>query len=257
MTATAQPPAAAVATPSAAPLGRAEGVELLGPVHGSGYREGAGLVRRGDGQMVHLGPLMYAMLECVDGARDGEALAGALSERLERRVATKHVQALAQKLAAQGLLAGTEHQAPPRRNPLLALRWKVLVTNPELTRRLTAPFAVLFRPWLMWPILAGFVGVFWFVLIHKGVASATAQAFHSPGLLLLVFALAVLSAGFHELGHAAACRYGGATPAGMGWACTWCGRRSIPTSPTPTGCPSGRAYASTSAVCTSTPSWRW
>jgi putative peptide zinc metalloprotease protein len=216
VTATAQPPAAAVAAPSAAPLGRAEGVELLGPVHGSGYRDGAGLVRRGDGQMVHLGPLMYAMLECVDGTRDGEALAAALSERLDRRVGTKHIQALAQKLAAQGLLAGTEHKAPPRRNPLLALRWKVLVTNPELTRRLTAPFAILFRPWLMWPILAGFVGVFWFVLIHKGVASATAQAFHSPGLLLLVFVLAVLSAGFHELGHAAACRYGGATPAGMG-----------------------------------------
>ena len=28
--------------------------------------------------------------------------------------------------------------------------------------------------------------------------------------------LAVASAGFHELGHAAACRYGGATPGGMG-----------------------------------------
>ena len=85
-----------------------------------------------------------------------------------------------------------------------------------MTRRLTAPLTVFFRPWLMWPILAAFVGVLWFVLIHKGVASATAQAFHSPGLLLLVFALAVVSAGFHELGHAAACRYGGATPGGMG-----------------------------------------
>jgi putative peptide zinc metalloprotease protein len=92
----------------------------------------------------------------------------------------------------------------------------VLVTNPEITRRLTAPFTVLFRPWLMWPVLAGFLVVCWFVLFHKGVASATAQAFDSPALLLLVFVLAVASAGFHELGHASACRYGGATPAGMG-----------------------------------------
>jgi putative peptide zinc metalloprotease protein len=68
----------------------------------------------------------------------------------------------------------------------------------------------------MWPTLVAFAGVFWFVLFDKGVASATSQAFNSPGLLLLVFALAVASAGFHELGHAAACRYGGATPAGMG-----------------------------------------
>jgi putative peptide zinc metalloprotease protein len=216
MTATAEPPAQAVEGLTEAPLDRGEGVELLGAVHGSGYRDGAALVRRGDGQMVQLGPLMYALLESVDGRRDAAGLAAAVSEQLGRRLDEEHVAALAEKLSQQGLLAGTEHKAPPRRNPLLALRWKVLVTNPEVTRRLTAPFTVFFRPWLMWPFLAAFVGVFWFVLIHKGVASATAQAFHSPGLLLLVFALAVASAGFHELGHAAACRYGGATPGGMG-----------------------------------------
>ncbi|MBV9603659.1 MAG: hypothetical protein JO027_01055 [Solirubrobacterales bacterium] len=197
-------------------LARAEGIELLGPIHGSGYRDGAALVRRADGQMVQLGPLMYALLECADGGRDRAALASAVSDRLGRRLDEEHVDALAAKLGAQGLLAGTEHQAPPKRNPLLALRWKVLVTDPVLTRRLSTPFVFLFRPWLMWPVLAGFVGVLWFVLFHKGVAGATAQAFHSPGLLVLVFALAVASAGFHELGHASACRYGGATPGGMG-----------------------------------------
>src|SRR5579862_2640179 len=219
MTATAEPPRTATEQPPEAtrpPLDRAEGVELLGGVHGSGYKEGAALVRRGDGQMVHLGPLMYALLESVDGHRDSEELASAASQRLGRGLGTEHVERIAKKLAEQGLLAGFEDRAPPKRNPLLALRWKVLVTNPEITRRLTAPFTFLFRPWVMWPVLACFVGVFWFVLFHKGVASATAEAFHDPGLLLLVFVLAVASAGFHELGHAAACRYGGATPGGMG-----------------------------------------
>ncbi len=221
MTATAEPPRTAVEAPEQTqqtrpPLSRAEGVELLGGVHGSGYKEGAALVRRGDGQMVHLGPLMYGLLEAVDGERDNEELAEALSQKLGRRLGAEHIERIAQKLAAQGLLAGSEHRAPPKRNPLLALRWKVLVTNPQITRRLTAPFTFLFRPWVMWPVLACCVGVFWFVLFHKGVASATSEAFHNPGLLLLVFALAVASAGFHELGHAAACRYGGATPGGMG-----------------------------------------
>jgi putative peptide zinc metalloprotease protein len=216
MTATADPPVSAVEATPGVGLDRAEGLELLGPIHGSGYRDGAALVRRRDGQMVQLGPLMYALLECVDGRWEAVELADALSERIERRVSTEHVSRLAEKLAEQGLLAGTEHEAPPRRNPLLALRWKVLVTNPDVTRRLTAPFTILFRPWLMWPTLLAFVAVFWFVLVQKGVASATAQAFDRPGLLLLVFALAVASAGFHELGHAAACRYGGATPGGMG-----------------------------------------
>src|SRR3954447_10947064 len=197
-------------------LARAAGVELLGPVHGSGYRDGAALVRRADGQMVQLGPLMYGLLECIDGRQSLDELAAATSDRLGRRLDADQVRTLAEKLAAQGLLAGAESAAPPRANPLLALRWKVLVTNPAITRRLIAPFTFLFRPWLLWPVLAAFAAVCWFVLIDKGVASATAEAFHSPGLLLLVFALGVLSAGAHELGHAAACRYGGGTPGGMG-----------------------------------------
>jgi putative peptide zinc metalloprotease protein len=191
-------------------------VELLGEVHGSGYKEGAALVRRADGQMVQLGPLQYALLEAVDGRRSAPELAAAMTERVGRKLEPAHVERLADKLGGLGLLAGTEDNAPPKINPLLALRWKVLVTNPAVTRRLTAPFTVLFRPWLLWPILAAFAGVCWFVLVEKGVASATADAFGNPELLLLVFLLAVASAGFHEMGHAAACRYGGGTPSGMG-----------------------------------------
>src|SRR5581483_8521067 len=197
-------------------LDRAEGVELLGDLQGAGYRDGAALVRRADGQMVQLGVPMYALLESVDGRKSTAELARDLTEKLGRECDESAVAALADKLAAQGLLAGTEQNAPPRRNPLLALRWKVLVTNPSVTRALTAPFTFLFRPFVMWPVLACFVAVFWFVLLHKGVASATSEAFNQPALLLLVFVLGVASAGFHELGHAAACRYGGAQPGGMG-----------------------------------------
>ena len=50
----------------------------------------------------------------------------------------------------------------------------------------------------------------------KGLASATHEAFANPGLLLLILAVTVLSAGFHEFGHAAAARRGGATPGAMG-----------------------------------------
>jgi putative peptide zinc metalloprotease protein len=166
--------------------------------------------------MVQLGPLMYALLEAIDGERDEPALAAAMSERLGRRVEPAHVGRLAEKAAAQGLLRGSEEQAPPRLNPLLALRWKVLVTDPKVTTRITAPFTHLFRSWLVVPVLAGFAAVFWFVLIHKGVASATAQAFGRPELLLLVLVLGIASAALHEIGHAAACRFGGGRPGGMG-----------------------------------------
>src|SRR3954451_21407807 len=216
MSATADRPAAPATTAAPPAFARAEGLELLGEVSGSGYKDGGALVRRADGQMVQLGPLMYALLEAIDGERGNDALAAAMSERLGRRVEAEHVARLGEKLAAQGLLVGSEHNAPPRLNPLLALRWKVLFTDPHVTRRITGPFKWLFRPWVVFPVLAGFAAVSWFVLVHKGIASATAQAFDSPELLLLVLVLGVASAAFHEIGHAAACRYGGGRPGGMG-----------------------------------------
>src|SRR5688500_11902454 len=121
-------PAASAAGPPRA-LARAEGLELLGEVSGSGYKEGARLARRDDGQMVQLGPLLYGLLEELDGERDVAALAAAMSQRLGRKLGPEHVGKIAEKLAAQGLLAGHEDKAPAKSNPLLALRWKVLVTD--------------------------------------------------------------------------------------------------------------------------------
>jgi putative peptide zinc metalloprotease protein len=195
---------------------RAEGLELLGEVSGSGYKDGVALVRRADGQMVQLGPLMYGLLEELDGERDATALAAAMSQRLGRRLGAEHIAKIGGKLAGQGLLAGYEDKAPSRTNPLLSLRWKVLFTDPKVTKAITRPFEVLFRPWLLLPLVAGFLAVCWFVLIQEGVAPATAQAFSKPEFLLLVLGLTIASAAFHEVGHAAACRYGGGRPGGMG-----------------------------------------
>src|SRR3954463_2167414 len=216
MSATVSRPAAHATTAVPGALARADGLELLGDVSGSGYKQGAALVRRADGQMVQLTPLMYGLLQEADGERDHAALAAAMSERLGGRLEAEHVARIAEKLADQGLLAGSEHKAPPRANPLLALRWKVLFPAPNVTRRITAPFQWFYRPWMQIPALVGFGVVCWFVLIHKGVASATSQAFDKPELLLLILGLTVASAGFHEIGHAAACRYGGGKPGGMG-----------------------------------------
>ena len=98
---------------------------------------------------------------------------------------------------------------------MLALRFRYVVSDPEVTSRLTAPFARLFAPVLVVLVCAAFVAVCVWVLLEKGLASAT-QAFDQPALLLGVFALTVVSAGFHEFGHAAAARYGGARPGAMG-----------------------------------------
>jgi putative peptide zinc metalloprotease protein len=61
-------------------------------------------------------------------------------------------------------------------------------------------------------------------LVHTGqLDSAFADVLIHPVLLLLILALTLLSTLFHECGHAAACRYGGARPGviGMGIYVVW------------------------------------
>ena len=194
----------------------ASGVELLGELPGSGYRQAPSLVRRSDGQTLQVTPLVAALLELVDGRRDEEQLAAAMTEQLGRPVTADDVRALLAKAEPLGVLAGSA-APPPKANPLLALRLKVVLSDPVLTRRLTTPFAQLLRPWVVVPVLVAFGWVCWWVLADRGLAGAARQALYEPHLLLAVVGLTVLSAGFHELGHAAACRYGGAQPGAMGF----------------------------------------
>jgi putative peptide zinc metalloprotease protein len=198
---------------------RADGVQLIGEMRGSGYHEPPALARRGDGQTLQLSPLLYLVLSAADGQRDHEQIAAAVSRAYGRTVSGDNVRRLVQgKLRPLGLLKTADGAEPElkRSNPLLALRFKYAVTDPDRTRRLTAPFARLFHPLVVVTVLAAFAVVAWWVLLDKGLASATYQAFDRPALLLLVFAVTVLSAGFHEFGHAAGARYGGATPGVMG-----------------------------------------
>lgn len=197
----------------------ADGVQLLGEMKGSGYRRPPALVRRADGQTITLTPLLYLTLKAMDGRRGYAGIAEVLSAATGRHVVPDDVSHLVDgKLRPLGLVAGPGGAQPTtsKMNPLLALRLKVVITDERLTRRLTAPFTWLFRSVLVVAFLAGFAAMSWWVFVDKGLGSAVHQAFYEPGMILLLWAMIIASAGFHEFGHAAACRYGGATPGAMG-----------------------------------------
>ncbi|MBB5959573.1 putative peptide zinc metalloprotease protein [Saccharothrix tamanrassetensis] len=199
---------------------RARGVELIGELRDSGYRRPPALVRRADGQVLQLTPLLYRVLQAVDGRADHAEIAGTVGRAVGRRVSADDVRVLLEtKLAPLGVLTLPDGTQPEHRKaePLLGLRLRRVVTEPAVTRRITAPFARLFHPLVVAAALVAFAAVAFWVLFEKGLAGATHQAFHQPALLLLVFAVTVVSAGFHEFGHAAAARYGGATPGAMGF----------------------------------------
>lgn len=198
---------------------RAEGVQLLGQSVGSGYREAPSLVRRADGQTLQLTRLLYLVLEAADGTRDLQEIAEHTSTGSGRLVSAANVRTFIDaQLLPMGLLQLADGSQPEVRkaDPLLGMRFRYTVTDPERTRKLTAPFAALFHPLMVVSVSAAFLAACWWVLMVKGLGSATHEAFANPALLLLVFAITVLSAGFHEFGHAAAARRGGATPGAMG-----------------------------------------
>src|SRR3954463_4964211 len=195
------------------------GTQLLGVQPGSGYVTPPQLVRRADGQVLQVTPVLYAVLEAVDGDRSVDQIARLVSATTDRELHPDDIEMLVEeKLRPLGLVLGRDGTHPPlqRANPLLALRARFVVSKPEVTRRVTAPFAVLFNPVLVALTTVAFAVVSYWVLFQKGLASAAYQAFHQPGLLLAVFAITVVSAGFHEFGHAAALRRGGGTPGAMG-----------------------------------------
>ena len=201
-------------------LARASGVELLGEVPGSGYRHPPALVRRGDGQVITLTPLLQQVLQAVDGRRTLTEVAAEVSASSGRLVRAEDVAQLADaSLRPLGLLLRADGTEPElrRSDPLLALKFRHVVTDPAATRRLTAPFAVLFSPLVVVPVVLAFGVIAAWVLFSQGLAAATAQAFGNPALFLAVVVVTVLSAGFHEFGHAAATRYGGSTPGAMGF----------------------------------------
>ena len=198
---------------------RARSVQLLGAHGASGYREAPTIVRRGDGQLVKLTPLLYQLFEAIDGRRGHEELAVELGRRTGREATADDVRFLIEnKLRRLGVLQEPDGLEPEvaRANPLLVLRPRFTITKPQLTGLLTAPFLWLFKPLVMIPLLLAFAATSAWLLIEKGLSSALHQAFYEPGLILVIWALVVLSAAFHEIGHAAACRYGGARPGVMG-----------------------------------------
>ncbi|GAA3161868.1 hypothetical protein GCM10010531_11970 [Blastococcus jejuensis] len=195
-------------------------MQLLGEVPGSGYRRPPALARRGDGQVISLTPLLHQVLLAVDDRRTVAEVAEQVSTATGRGVRPEDVRQLVDaSLRPLGLLRRADGTEPEvrRSNPLLALKLRRVVTDPAVTRRITAPFAVLFSPLIVVPVVVAFVAVSAWVLFSQGLAAATAQAFGNPALFLAVVVLTVLSAGFHEFGHAAAARYGGSTPGAMGF----------------------------------------
>lgn len=195
------------------------GLELLGKFKGSGFREPQYLVRRADGQVIQLSGLLYAVLQRADGGRDLEAIAEAVRRDTGRGVRAEHVRFLVeQKLRPLGVLVGSEESTskPKRADPLLALKFRFPLMPSRAVQWVATQCGALFLP----PVVAlevvfALAFAVWLFFVH-GIGDPLLALVYHPSFILITAGLTMLSALFHEIGHATACRYGGAKPGVVG-----------------------------------------
>jgi putative peptide zinc metalloprotease protein len=197
----------------------APGTQLVGEYQGSGLKEPVYLMRRADGQFIQLARLPYLVAAEADGESDFEQIALRVSRDFGRTVSADNVRFFVEeRLQPLGVLAVTDGSSVelPRAKPVLALTFR----TPIVPEGVVQAFTAVFRPFFFAPVvivmLAGFAALdFWLFFIH-GISQSAVELLYRPENFLVVFGLAILSAAFHEFGHATALRYSGARPGRIG-----------------------------------------
>src|SRR5215469_5928634 len=196
----------------------ADGTELMGEFRDSGDSQPPSLVRRPDGQVIQMSRLLYLTASALDGHRDDTAIAEIVSAGLGKTLTADQARYLiTEKLAPLGILSVTgAAAAAPVANQLLTLKARGTL----LPERTAAAAGTLLRPLFRPPVIAAVIAVaaaldYWIFAVH-GLGAGLAQVLREPVDMITVFALFIASAAFHELGHAAGCRYGGARPGRIG-----------------------------------------
>ncbi len=194
------------------------GTEPIGRAGGSGLRESPYLVRRCDGQVIQLSHLLFVIAGVMDG-RSLQAIAAYAQTELELGIGPDQVAYVAEhKLAPLGLVAFADGRAPriEPRNALLALRFRAAIVPERAVNAVAGLLRALFVLPIVIAALAGLGACDVWLAASHGIGGALGEVVDSPGLVLALFALTVLSLAFHECGHAAACRYGGPRPGRIG-----------------------------------------
>ncbi|TNB75780.1 hypothetical protein FHJ30_03890 [Arthrobacter sp. BB-1] len=200
----------------------APGLVFLGQVEGSGLRERSFLLKRGDGQVVQLSELLHLVMVSISPDKPLPQAAREISATYGRELGASGLSYLLRaRLAPLGLVTDAavdpaQLPGPPTADPLLALRLRGTLLPEKAVNNLARLLSPLFWPPVVAAVLVALAVVDALMLARADFLASLQQVFLAPALLLGIFALLTAGAVFHELGHATACRYGGARPGVIG-----------------------------------------
>jgi putative peptide zinc metalloprotease protein len=197
----------------------APNVELVGKMQDSGFSEQQWLIQR-NGQFIQVSELLYKVTELCNGERNQEQIAAAMTESTQWTVTADHVRLLIKKLIPLGLVVSEGGVVTtPQQNPsALRVNMRSKMIGPHIINPVADALKFLYTPVILIPVLLTALLIHgWLYLQHgEGLVRGFLSALYQPWQFFVVLGLMILGGIFHELGHAAALRYGGGHVRGAG-----------------------------------------
>jgi putative peptide zinc metalloprotease protein len=195
---------------------RAPDVKPGGQMSGTGFERPQWLIQRGD-RYLQVSELLYRIAGLADGTRTPEEIAVLVAAATRRNISGSDVRELiATKLMPSGIVAGGMTATPSTSGSPLAIALRATLIGPRVIDPLARLASVFFFPGVAIAVLAASIATRVWLYGQHGVAPGIDRVLHEPSLMVLIGALAVAGAAFHELGHAAALRVAGGRARGMG-----------------------------------------
>lgn len=164
--------------------------------------------------MLVVSEMLYTLLTCMKGGRDRAHLVNEMSVRSGRQFTPDGIDYLIEhKLRPLGLVQDQISNRPAL--PILSLAARRVILPNKLVLSASQTLSYLFKPSVLATLLtASVASACWLFISTKfGVGS---YGLLDPNALLVILGLTLLGNLFHELGHAAAGTYSGATPGRIG-----------------------------------------
>lgn len=191
-----------------------QGIEIIGRAKDSGYKKPIYLIRTQDKKFIQLTSLLFYIVVALKENKDLIEAASSVSNFVNKYVDVQTIEILIkEKLAPLGIIidSNSQNKIQVKTAPdlLLGLKFRFTLLSENTTNVIADIFRLLYFPPVVLIILLSFLVLnIWFFSMHS-INAVFHQILNQPFFFLLVLTLLIVSSLFHEIGHAAACKYGG------------------------------------------------
>ncbi|MGH7202891.1 MAG: hypothetical protein ACREHC_00425 [Candidatus Levyibacteriota bacterium] len=197
-----------------------EGIAIIGIAPDSGYTIPHYLIQTRDGKFIQLTELLFQTVVALQKEKKLRAVAKEVSLQIGKIVDTKLIKyVIHTKLEPLDIIEDSHQISLPEKKSadmLLDFTYHFTLISEPLTQFLAKLFSPLFRPFIIGMVLAAFAEINIWLFMTQHLEKALQQIIYQPSLFLVLLALILLGTLFHEIGHAAGCKYSGGKPRKIG-----------------------------------------